>query len=321
MKTRFSLRLKVLLLCAACLLLVSWIAVAINALSINILKENMKRDAMLLAREQGERVSRSVERLLDREGRGNLQDLKGGGALQDELEFLLKQNDSILFACFLDSKGNVVIQDYRDPDAPETVLQDPGEEFTSTVDQTTKDRIQVILRKRTPNYQDLKLPVVQGDVPVGHLVFHVSDSKILERIEETSSQISLRLATLTILVLAMVLGFFFLLWRLFQRQLGLQKTNDALDKMAYVGTLASGLAHEIRNPLHSMSVYLEVAKEEIEEPVDGSKERLSSVLDQLRRTLAHLGGTVTNFLHFAHSNEGKLSDFEVLPLIKEILEL
>ncbi len=48
------------------------------------------------------------------------------------------------------------------------------------------------------------------------------------------------------------------------------------DRLAAIGTLAAGMAHEIRNPLASISGSIEILKEEMDGPFNTSNSWISS---------------------------------------------
>src|SRR6185295_4072506 len=66
---------------------------------------------------------------------------------------------------------------------------------------------------------------------------------------------------------------------------------------AYVGTLASGLAHEIRNPLNSLNLNMQMLEEELEEkaPLPSGKRLLAITRSEISR----LERLVTDFLSYA----------------------
>ena len=74
------------------------------------------------------------------------------------------------------------------------------------------------------------------------------------------------------------------------------------EKMAVVGTFASGLAHEVRNPLNSIALQLSILKRRVAplpEDLAGEIKELASVI---REEVARLDNLVGDFLQFSRSN-------------------
>ena len=102
------------------------------------------------------------------------------------------------------------------------------------------------------------------------------------------------IALLTLLVLCLA---YWIVWRLWRRGRRLEEQAVKAERMAYVGTLASGLAHEIRNPLNSLSLNMQLLEEEMEGTVaDPSRSRL---LNMTRDEIGRLERLVTDFLSYA----------------------
>jgi len=66
------------------------------------------------------------------------------------------------------------------------------------------------------------------------------------------------------------------------------------DRLAAVGALAAGMAHEVRNPLASISGSIEILKEEIEK-----SSRHQQLMDIILREVGHLNSLIADFLLFA----------------------
>ncbi len=146
---------------------------------------------------------------------------------------------------------------------------------------------------------DLTLPE-DLDVPIGELGFlHVGLSRreLVRRVDTLRTELvrsTTVIAMLTLLVLALAYWF---VWRLWRRGRRLEEQAVEAERMAYVGTLASGLAHEIRNPLNSLSLNMQLLEEEMDGAVaDPSRSRL---LDMTRDEIGRLERLVTDFLSYA----------------------
>lgn len=99
-------------------------------------------------------------------------------------------------------------------------------------------------------------------------------------------------------------------WRLLQEELRLK------DRMAAVGELAAGLAHEIGNPLAAISGSVQLLSAAL--PADEKQRRL---LDIILKESQRLDRTIKGFLRFARPKERAVSRFDVAALLAENLAL
>jgi len=89
-----------------------------------------------------------------------------------------------------------------------------------------------------------------------------------------------------------------------------------VEKLAAVGEMASGLAHEIKNPLASLSGSIQVLKEEI--PYE---ERHDQLMEIVLRETNRISALVNDFLMFARPHPGKVKTIELSQTIADIIGL
>ncbi len=95
-----------------------------------------------------------------------------------------------------------------------------------------------------------------------------------------------------------------------------KRLRDA-DRLATVGKLSAGIAHEIRNPLASISGSVEVLKTSLQLTDEHDKKLLELILKESSR-LNHI---LTEFLSFARIKSNPEINTEIGPVIDEILVL
>jgi two-component system NtrC family sensor kinase len=89
-------------------------------------------------------------------------------------------------------------------------------------------------------------------------------------------------------------------------------------KMASVGTLASGIAHELNNPLNNICVTTESLLDELAElPDDETRKRLQDIYTQAERA----SGTVRNLLDFTRMDQPSFVSLAVDELLTSTLKL
>ncbi len=106
---------------------------------------------------------------------------------------------------------------------------------------------------------------------------------------------------------------------IFQDLTEIKKIEEEMKKvegLAMIGELAAGIAHEIRNPMASISGSIQMLKDGLEE--DDVNSRLMEIVSREINRLNHL---VNDFLLFARPKKAKLEKFDLRQLILESLEL
>ncbi len=91
------------------------------------------------------------------------------------------------------------------------------------------------------------------------------------------------------------------------------------ERLAAVGSLAAGLAHEIRNPLASMSGSIELLREAA--PKTGPGDDSSALMAIVLREIGRLEGLIADFLSFARPRPPHLQQVELAPLLEDAVIL
>jgi PAS domain S-box-containing protein len=97
------------------------------------------------------------------------------------------------------------------------------------------------------------------------------------------------------------------------------------EKMSSIGVLATGIAHEINNPLTSVAGYAEALLRRFrDEPTLGDDSRLevfSKYLEVIVREAYHCKGIIGSLLNFGRKSDGLIGTVNINGLLLEILEL
>lgn len=91
----------------------------------------------------------------------------------------------------------------------------------------------------------------------------------------------------------------------------LETALDSSTRLARLGTLISGMAHQLRSPLHGMNLRLELLRESRGEGVDRH-------VDKLRQDVERLDQAIEAILRFTRPADLKLVDFDINELIAEL---
>ncbi len=124
-------------------------------------------------------------------------------------------------------------------------------------------------------------------------------------------------------MLAFILALFgiasWIVWRNFAASREELEQVAHTERMAYIGTLAAGLAHEIRSPLNSLSLNMQMLDEEIARVnPQGSGRRL---LEITSAEIDRLEGLVTEFLSYARPRPMAMEHQKAVDLVKRVVDV
>ncbi|MEW5979457.1 MAG: ATP-binding protein [Acidobacteriota bacterium] len=88
-------------------------------------------------------------------------------------------------------------------------------------------------------------------------------------------------------------------------------------KLSALNKLTSGVAHEVKNPLNSIVIHLELLRTRIDRSAPEAQKSLSVITQEIKR----LDRVVRNFLNFSRPVEIKLQEADLPSLIQEVLAL
>jgi signal transduction histidine kinase len=93
--------------------------------------------------------------------------------------------------------------------------------------------------------------------------------------------------------------------------------KDLTRRVASLGRLTAGVAHEVKNPLNAMTIHLELLKQKLASPDPSSASRHVEVIGaEIRR----LDDVVQGFLKFVRPEDVTLAPVKAMPLITSVLD-
>jgi len=166
--------------------------------------------------------------------------------------------------------------------------------------------------KVTETETPYRIKVPLGDV--GEVVLNVSRARVAERVDRLQHELLVQTVTVAVLTLATLLVAFILVWLLVQRTRRLEAKQHEAEELAALGTLAANLAHEIRNPLNSINLNLELLDEDLEQHDTETRASLSKT----RREVGRLAKLVSDFLIYARPTEPSVETVRVRTLLGDV---
>ncbi|MCD4751415.1 MAG: HAMP domain-containing histidine kinase [Thermoanaerobaculales bacterium] len=150
---------------------------------------------------------------------------------------------------------------------------------------------------------------------VGDVVVHMSKIQLEDRIGRLRKDLLDQTLSVAVVTLFTLVAAFVLIWILIQRTRRLEKRHHEAREMAALGTLAANLAHEIRNPLNSINLNLELVEEDLRAGASGDS--VISLADT-RSEVSRLGRLVSDFLTYARPSEPEIKAIDLGDLVKDV---
>ena len=85
------------------------------------------------------------------------------------------------------------------------------------------------------------------------------------------------------------------------------------ERLATLGETAAALAHEVRNPLGAITLFLSMLRTDVED-----RPEAVSLVDEIEKSVTSLDHVVSNVLHFAKNNSLKMAPLNVHSIVREV---
>jgi len=238
--------------------------------------------------------------------------------IESFLDSLLTQQEEILYLLVQDLKGEILHKAIR---RGMELEQNQFSKILMSTKNSRPPRVEVVsLGVPSLTYLDVIEPILLNGQP--ELIIHLGvDRSVLEnRFSGLRSSLLQRLLINSAVVVGILsLALLYVLWLLKRAQL-LEAEAQTADRLAYLGTLAGGLAHEIRNPLNAINLNLQMIEEDL--PGSGSDAtELAALLKGTKQEIKRLDRLASNFLVYAKPLEPEHKEFDLGLLVDEIVQL
>ncbi len=262
---------------------------------------------VLEARSEAEELAERIAGRVESTGR----DLYTAMATESEtrryIDSVLIRRDIVQTVEVFDDQGHLVFRNRREESRTDGETA-PDLESPSLVTDT--------LTRQTP-YEYVEVPV--GNV--GTFQIGLSRVELEQRLTTLRLELLRQTAFVALLTVALFVAGYILYGRLSRQTKRAERQAQEAEQMAFVGTFASGLAHEIRSPLNSLNLNMQMLQEDMAAPgreADGASQRLVAIT---RSEVGRLERLVSDFLSYARPSELNLEATDAASLFRHGVEV
>ncbi|MEZ5331204.1 MAG: ATP-binding protein [Thermoanaerobaculia bacterium] len=260
---------------------------------------------LLETRKEAEGLAQRIEEQAEAEGRDLYTAVAVERETQSYVDSILSQREIVQTVEVRDHDGRLVMRADTD-----TVLFEDGAPV-KLENREVPPHLSQQTHERESTYYDVKVPIGElGFVQIG-ISRNEMERRIASLREELVGKTVLTGAS-TVALIAVAALLITYLWR---RGRQLEEQAEEAERLAYVGTLASGLAHEIRSPLNALSLNMQLLEEEVG---PGRGRKLFSIT---RDEIGRLDRLVGDFLSYARPRAAERREIPVAELIERARDL
>jgi signal transduction histidine kinase len=147
----------------------------------------------------------------------------------------------------------------------------------------------------------------------------VAPQPIINELSRMQTSLRHRVYGAGALALAVLAAGFFYVLHLLRKNRRLEAARQSAERASYVGLLASGLAHEIRNPLNAMSMNLQMLEEDLAGLGGSERAEASELLDLTKSEITRLENLVKNFTTYARPTPPHFEPKDLNAVVHEVL--
>lgn len=275
------------------------------------LSEREVERVLLETRNEAETIARQIEHQAEGKGKDLYTAIAVEHETQTYIDSVMRQKEIVQDVEIRDKNNYLVYKAKTQALVPGPGGSIPGPTLGSP-ELATRVETKDLKREFQYNVPSIQVPI--GDF--GTLVVGISGPELAHRVQVLRVDLVRRAEVIGIITLLLLTSAYVAVWLLWRRAALLEAKTKEAERLAYIGTLASGLAHEIRNPLNSLNLNMQMLEEEIAET--GGAPTGGRLLSITRSEISRLERLVTDFLAYAKPRPLELEDVPAVRLLERV---
>lgn len=287
----------------------------VGFITFNYLSKSKVYDALKLSRECATDIADKVIKLsLQPDGLNFNRLMRNRETLKAYVRRHIEMSGLLFYVEVRDKFSNKIVVFFRS-----RMVSSPLPDGKEKIELVERINGKIARNQASANYPIVIKPVIiaggrEGEVRVG--ISHENMEQEIGKIRrELIYKLSLGIGASMILL---IIAFIYVI-RLLHKTRKLEAEAQMADRLAYVGTLASGLAHEIRNPLNAMNMNVQMLEEESPGKILEEGKEFRELLSGIKREINRLERLVNNFLTYARPQKLTMSERDVNSVVKDIV--
>jgi signal transduction histidine kinase len=281
---------------------------------------------LLETRSEAEKLAQQIARRADREGKDLYTAVAVERETQTYIDQVLRQRELVRRVEIRDKNGVLVYEGRSEARMPVGAEREGPPPAIAPPISTSPElqqglepspHVEKRVRETESSFQvpDIHVPI--GNY--GQLEIGISGPELGRRIEVLRKDLIRQASLIGILSMLLLISAYIAVWLVLRRSHRLEVQAAEAERLAYLGTLASGLAHEIRNPLNSLNLNMQMLEEELDE--HGSAPTGKRLLAITRSELSRLERLVSDFLAYAKPRPLELEEVPAVRPLERMREV
>ncbi len=274
---------------------------------------------LLETRTEAEGLAKQIARRAEKQGKDLYTAVAVERETQTYIDSVLREREIVRTITIRDHNGVLVFEGRSRATPPVVAAETPPVGSPELrIDGPELPGVEKKIKDTTTAFEvpDIEVPI--GD-NIGFLRIGLSPVELSRRIEVLRRDLFRQAVGIGVVSMALLLTALSAVWVLLQRSQRLELQAAEAERMAYIGTLASGLAHEIRNPLNSLNLNMQMLEEEIEE--GGSARTGKRLLAITRSEISRLERLVSDFLAYAKPRPLEMEEMPAVRPLERVREI